>query len=204
MQPIQLSFRCRRVQRRGGVDGQERAAVFQSRCGRGGPTSSAVDERAARRRHRRHVRHPRQLGGVAVQFVGVTPAMSGITTVTSVSGLTAKSERSSSPTWRADAEDGSTRSSGKPHLTPRNGAPSTSSSAMIASPTGIGAAHHGFRPAVPEGLLDRPRTGSGRPSSRRPKRRTSSASSRSPSSTIAAGVTTIAATAANATTATPA
>src|ERR1700686_4425769 len=60
-----------------------------------------------------------------------------MTMVTAVSELSTKLLRNWSPTWWAAAERGSTRSSGKPHLTPRNGV-----------------AKNGFCPAVPEQLLD--------------------------------------------------
>ena len=40
-------------------------------------------------------------------------------------GLTLKSSRNRSPTWRELAVVGSTRSSGYPHLTPRKGTPSS-------------------------------------------------------------------------------
>src|ERR1700738_980589 len=68
---------------------------------------------------------------------GGKPTASGMTTVTLVDESTAKLLRSSSPTCRADSDCGSTRSSGKPHLIPRNGAPSSSSRATIARPAGI-------------------------------------------------------------------
>ena len=125
-------------QRRGAADGQERAAVLRSRS----PPRAA--RRARRRRTSRPARTPttRREPGTAPRRsgrdrAGVTPAASGITTVTLVAESTAKSLRSSSPTWRADADCGSTRSSGKPHLTPRNGAPSSSSNATTARPIGI-------------------------------------------------------------------
>ena len=75
---------------------------------------------------------------------------------------------------------------------------------MIASPTGIDRRITNFVERYQKLSSTGFGVGSGRPSIRRSSRRTSSASSRSPSSTIAAGVTTIAATAANATTAMPA
>ena len=87
---------------------------------------------------------------------------------------------------------------------PRNGAPSSSSSATIASPTGTARRITNFVERYQNICSTGLRAGSGRLSSRRHSRRTSSASSRSPSSAIAAGVTTIAATAANATDAMPA
>ena len=65
-----------------------------------------------------------------------TPLMSGMTTLTAVAESLAKSLRNWSPTWRAEAESGSTRSSGKPHRTPRNGVPTSNSSATTASPMG--------------------------------------------------------------------
>ena len=117
---------------------------------------------------------------------------------------TAKLLRSSSPIWRADADAGSTRSSGKPHLMPRNGAPSTNKSAMIASPIGTARRITNLVERYQNVSSIGRRTGSGRLKTRRVNRRTSRESSRSPSSTIADGVTTIAATAANATTAMPA
>ena len=116
---------------------------------------------------------------------------------------TAKSLRSSSPTWRADSDCGSTRSSGKPHLMPRNGAPSTSSSATIATPIGTARRITNFVDRYQKFCSIGLRTGSGLRKIQRASRRTSSESNRSPSSAIAAGATTIAATAANTTTAMP-
>nr|CRL79039.1 hypothetical protein CPGR_05096 [Mycolicibacterium malmesburyense] len=132
------------------------------------------------------------------------PRVSGMTTATLRAESTAKLARRSSPTCRADADCGSTRSSGKPHRALRNGAPSTRRNATITSATGtdrrITTFVHRYQKVCSTGL----RTGSGLPNNRRPNRRTSRASSRSPSSTIAAGATTTAATAANDTTAIPA
>ena len=73
----------------------------------------SVDERAARRRHRRDVRYPGQLRGVAVEFGPASPRPCRESPRSHRSAeLIAKSARSSSPTWRACAELGSTRSSG--------------------------------------------------------------------------------------------
>ena len=116
----------------------------------------------------------------------------------------AKLERSTSPTCRADADAGNTRSSEKPQFAPRNGAPSTRSNATTAAPIGIGRRITAFVERYKKLSSIGRGPGSGRPSSRRISRRTLSESSRSPSSTITAGVIITAATAANATTATPA
>src|SRR5271168_3401500 len=127
-----------------------------------------------------------------------------MTTGTAVAESSVKSRRNWSPTAWDEADFGSTRSSGIPHFTPRNGSPSISNSATTARPTGtanrITNLVDRYQKSFSTGLC----SGSGRPSIRRPSLRTSSASSRGPSSTIAAGVTTIAATATNATVATPA
>ena len=89
---------------------------------------------------------------------------------------TAKSLRSWSPTWRADTDAGSTRSSGKPHLAPRNGAPSSKQQRDDRESDRNRPAHDEFRRPVPEHLLDglRRRLGSAR-ASRRNSRRTSRA-----------------------------
>src|SRR5207302_9801285 len=100
--------------------------------------------------------------------------------------------------------------SGMPHFTPRKGTPSTNSSATTANP--IGTARrvtnwvHRYQNSCSTGLgwASDVCWGFERLNILRASRRTSSASSRGPSTTIAAGVTTIAATATNATVATPA
>src|SRR5580693_4820335 len=91
-----------------------------------------------------------------------------------------------------------------PHFTPRNGSPSISSNATTARPIGMARRVTNLVDRYQNNCSTGLRTGSGRPSIRRPSLRTSKASTRGPSSTIAAGVTTIAATATNATVATPA
>ncbi len=74
--------------------------------------------------------------------------------VTAVSELSTKSLRNWSPTWWAAAERGSTRSSGKPHLTPRNGAPSSKQQRDACQADRNSVAQNGFCPPVPEQLLD--------------------------------------------------
>ena len=117
----------------------------------------------------------------------------------SVAELLAKSLRSWSPTWCADAVVGSTRSSGKPHFALRKGAPRTNSSATTARPaeterriTAFAARYQNISCTGLGVVLRRNRCGRLR------------ASSRSPSSQMAAGVTITAAAAANATVAMPA
>src|SRR6201993_5590933 len=135
---------------------------------------------------------------------GLKPRASGTTIGTAVAESCAKPLRKSSPTWCDDAERGSTRSSGKPHFTEKNGSPSSTSSAMTARPIGnqrrITNLLDRYQNNCSTGLC----TGSGRLSTRRTSRRTSSASSREPSSTIAAGGITMEAVATKATVATPA
>ncbi len=77
-----------------------------------------------------------------------------MTTGTSESESMAKSARSKSPTWWAEADFGSTRSSGKPGRTPRNGAPSTPSNTTTASPIGTAWRVDEFRRPIPELLLN--------------------------------------------------
>ena len=117
---------------------------------------------------------------------------------------TAKSSRNWSPTSRADCDVGSTRSSGKPHFAPRNGAPRSSNRVMITRPIGIDRRITNLVDRYQKFCSTGLGVGSGRPNTRRNSRRTSSESSRSPSSTIAAGATRMAAAAANVTTAIPA
>ena len=125
-------------------------------------------------------------------------------TGTSESESIAKSDRRRSPTWWADADFGSTRSSGNPGRTPRNGAPSTPSSTTTARPMGIACRATYFVERYQNCCSMGSTAGSGRRNALRSARRTSRASSRSPSSMMAAGVTMIAASAAKATVATPA
>ena len=134
----------------------------------------------------------------------LTSLLWGMTTVTAEAGLLGNSSRSWSPTWRAEAESGSTRSSGNPHRTPRKGAPSTSSTAITGRLTKTTRRITNFVDRYQKNCCNGRRGGSGRRSSQRPNRRTSSASMRSPSSTIAAGATNSAATAVSVTTAAPA
>ena len=86
--------------------------------------------------------------------VALTPSVSGTTIVTAASKLWTKSRRNWSPTWCAEAVVGSTRSSGNPQRTPKNGAPSNNSNATPASPSGIALRITQLRRSVPEPLLD--------------------------------------------------
>lgn len=108
-----------------------------------------------------------------------------------------KSLFSMSATWRADAERGSTRSSGKPHFTPRNGTPSNSSSATTLSPTGTARRNTYFvdryQNFSTSGLCAGSRNDRCPCRMRCITRRASIVSSRGPSNTIAAGVITTAA-----------
>ena len=124
---------------------------------------------------------------------------------TSESESMAKSDRSRSPTWWAEADFGNTRSSGKPGRTPRNGAPRKTNNTTTARPIGPACRMTNFVERY-QNCCSRGRVAvdAGRPSSRRMDSRTSSESSLSPSIMMAAGVTAKAATAAKATVATPA
>ncbi len=82
--------------------------------------------------------------------------------------------------------------------------PSNSNSATMARPIGTARRMTNFVERYQNWLSSGLSTGSGRLRILRSRRRMSSESSRSPSSTMAAGATTMAATAANATVATPA
>ena len=81
--------------------------------------------------------------------------------VTAVSELMTKSSRIWSPTWCAEAEVGSTRSSGKPHLTLRNGSAEEHQESDACQPERHGTADDEPRPAVPELLLEGLRGGLG-------------------------------------------
>ena len=205
VQAVELGLRRVGEQRRGAVDGEKGAAV---RPGRWAPTAvrrSAVDERAGRRGHRRDVGHPRQVGGVSLDVAGADAVGVGMTTVTAVSELLAKSLRNWSPTWCAEAELRQHAVVGETPLdTEERRAEQQQQRDDRPAPSGTARRMTNFVERYQNCLLDGRRAGSGRPSMRRARRRTSSESRRSPSSTRAAGVTTIAATAANATVATPA
>ena len=125
-------------QRRGAADGQERAAVAPPRWPpTGGPTSVPADERARsaltppKRRApgtaRRRSARDRPVSGRRRRGSRRSPRSPSCRRSRRATG-----RRPDAPTPTC----GSTRSSGKPHLTPRNGAPSTSSSATTARPIG--------------------------------------------------------------------
>ena len=171
----------------------------------GGPVEPAVDERPAGSGHRRHVGHLRQRRGVAVEFGGGDPGgvgnddgdvrrgVDGEVVAQLVTDLARRQRlRQHAVVGEAPLDAEERRAEQQQQRDDRE--------ADRNRP-----AHNEFRGAVPERLLDRlahrlgPAEDAGGAS-----RRTSSESSRSPSNTIAAGATTIAATAANATTAMPA
>ena len=171
----------------------------------GGPTIVAVDERATRRGHRRDIVDAGQLRGVVDRGRAGRDSFGARQHDGDVRReSTAKSLRSWSPSSRAEADGGSTRSSGKPHLAPRNGTPSSNSSATTARPIGIDRRITTFVDRYQNSCSIGLGSGSGLPSMRRTSLRTSSESSRSPARTMAAGATTMAANAANPTTAMPA
>ena len=133
-----------------------------------------------------------------------SPTESIITIGTSESESMAKSDRNRSPTWCAEADFGSTRSSGKPGRTPRNGAPRTHSRTTTATPIGTARRITNFVERYQNCCSIGNVAGAGRPSIRRIATRTSRESRRSPSIMMAAGVMTMADIAAKATVATPA
>ena len=67
-----------------------------------------------------------------------TSLMSGATTCRALASSPVNSVRSTSTTWRLVADRGSTRSSGRPSLIPRNGLPSTRRMAIVPRAIGHG------------------------------------------------------------------
>ena len=179
VQPAQLGLRAVGEQRSRAADGEKCAALCRPGGAEGGPTR-ARQRRCRRGRDRRHVRHPGQIRCIAAQISAGRPWASGMTTLTAVAESSAKSLRNWSPTWRAEAECGSTRSSGKPHRTPRNGVPNSISSVTTASPIGTARRITNLVERYQNSCSTGRATGSGRPRRRRTSRRTSSAFSRSP------------------------
>ena len=144
VQAVELGFRRVGEQRSGAVDGEERAAGDLAGGRRRRSDAVAVDERAGRGGHAERL--ARETGRRRIVDVGCADAVGvGNDDRDRGIGVVAKSRRNWSPTWWAEAVVGSTRSSGNPQRTLRNGAPSNSSNATPAKPERNRFVHHAFR-----------------------------------------------------------